>query len=292
MKLLDYRHPELAGDPVITLYALGDVHIGALNCALPHFKAVLREIDQDPYALWFGGGDIVDAILPQDQKRFDPGTLPDWMLKGKPDAIRMRLKDMIASEVGMAKDLLHGIRGKCLGLIEGNHEFEVMKRHNRDVTRELCDSLGVPHLTDCFFARLLFKKAGHVASCKLYAAHGCGGGRTPGAEAGHLARMAADKDADIVLRGHSHTQFILPPLVRLSVPSRGALGAETTSRAVRAANWGCYLKTLAAGPSTYDSRAQYPARPLSTVRVRIRPFYKEPGGVRMRPRITMEEMEM
>ena len=305
MKIKEFVFPQVSSrTEVFKIYPLGDVHVGALNCAEKQFKRVINEIRDDPNAYWFGGGDLLDAIILQDSKRFDPAVLPDWMLTGDPDAVRKKISDMIDAQKERVIDMLKPIKDKCIGLLEGNHEHSIMKNHNRNLMNDLCKGLGVDDLTDCCFIRLRFTRQTcngktPVVNIRMFATHGFGGGRTAGAEPNHLSRLALDKDCEIVLRGHSHTQHILPPIARLSIPTGGLLGVEPIAWTLRAANWGCYLRTYAAGPGTYDSRSTYPVRPLSTVRVVIKPFTTEmirDGHnnriAKNKPRITIEEMEM
>jgi hypothetical protein len=324
MKVAEYRFPPVKSRASkIHLYALGDVHIGALNCAEKQFKKVVKEIADDPNAYWLGGGDYIDAIILQDQKRFDPSTLPNWILAahvddiaarveqgGEPEEVardimrmvsknsRKKLADMVAAERDRFLDLTKPIHDRCIGLLEGNHEYSIMKYHNRNLMEDFATGIGTTSLSDCTFMRLRFerqkgkgkKSANDVANVRLFAAHGMGGGRTPGAEPNHLARLSNDKECELVLRGHSHTQFIAPPIARLTIPTAGALGEEAESTICRAANWGCFVRTYAAGPSTYASRATYPVRPLSTIRVTITPFRNVNN--RTRPKVIIEEVEM
>ena len=328
MKVMEYVFPPVhSRSDTFTLYPLGDVHIGAFNCAEKQFRSVVNMIEEDPNARWFGGGDLVDAVILQDQKRFDPNVLPNWLLADHKDRIvaliaesdlepedaadeiiklmsrstREKLADMVSAQRKRLLKIVDPIKDKCIGLMEGNHEYTIMKYHNRDLMTEMCAALAVPHLTDCCFVRFKFTRVkgkpkgrkrslADSACIRMFALHGNGGGRTPGAEPNNLARLAGDKVCELVLRGHSHTQFIMPPIARLTIPTGGALDEEAESTILRAANWGCYLRTYAAGPSTYDSRAQYPVRPLSTIKIRLTPF-RDIGG-RTRPKIKIEELEM
>ena len=107
----------------------------------------------------------------------------------------------------------------------------------------------------------------------IYARHGYGGGRTPGAEPNKLARMMDEWEvADICFSGHSHTFDIAPPKPVLGIPHSGKIPEELTQRYRFAANPGCYIYSHSTGPSTYASRACYPARPMLTVKAMIKPF--------------------
>ena len=79
-----------------------------------------------------GGGDYCDAVILGDAKRFDVDTLPNWMLSGDPKTIRRRIKDILAAQRRRFLRLVDPIKDKCIGLIEGNHEYTIMKYHNRD----------------------------------------------------------------------------------------------------------------------------------------------------------------
>jgi len=253
------------------LYAIGDAHIGARNCAESYLRRLVSKIKDDPNALWIGGGDLLNAVKPQDSKRFDMDSLPDWVLEGKADTVRSRLKDIVKQEQDRATTLLDPIKDKSLGLIEGNHEFSIGHWYNVDVHQQLCDSLGLANLTDAAFIRLRFTRGSSGRTVVVFICHGHGGGRTSGSEPNKLFRLAADKDADIILSGHSHTFCIHPPIVTLHVPPSGALPKECLAKYKRPANWGSWLRSYAAGASTYDSRACYPARSLSTLEVCIEP---------------------
>jgi len=149
-----------------------------------------------------------------------------------------------------------------------------MKRLHNGHQYILCEQLGVRNMTDCGFIRLNFKipnSAGRVV--KIWAMHGCGAGRSVGAEPNHLMRMGQIADADIVLRGHSHTFRIEPSEPHLFIPDKGHLPDEAYQREVYKANWGCWLKSYAKGPPTYDSQAAYPPRPLKALEIKIKPFH-------------------
>lgn len=280
MRLMEYKYLVPGRDVTFRLYALGDVHIGALNCAEEELTKLVQRIKNDPFAIWVGGGDYADAVILNDVSRFDVNTLPNWMLRGNPQTIKERIGDILFAQRQRFVSMVKPIQDKCLGLIEGNHEFAIFKHHNRDHMAELCRMLSVPNLTDCAFLRLRFiRKTDHANSghnpsttCTVFICHGHGGGRTAGAEPTKLQRLAMDKDVDIVLTGHTHTYDILPPIVQLGIPTTGALPEDPIVHEKHVANWGSFLYTYKTGPSTYSSRENYPVRPMYTVEAVISPF--------------------
>jgi calcineurin-like phosphoesterase family protein len=282
MKLAEYEFNCQSRSTSWSIYAIGDVHIGAANCAEEKLVKLVKTIKDNPNAYWFGGGDMCDAVILTDVKRFDPSILPDWLLKGnKPSDVRNNLTDILEAQKKRLFKLLEPIRGRCLGLIEGNHEYTIMKYHNRDFMSEMCKHFGVDGLTDCAFVRLKFRRnykssnsvsPHNSAVVRAFICHGHGGGRTSGAEPNNLYRLAADKECDIIMKGHSHSFCVHPPIPMLSLPSRGELPQDPIVYDKYAGNWGSFVYTYKTGPSTYASRANYPVRPMYTFEVNITPF--------------------
>lgn len=294
MQTLEKKYPAISRSDEYHLYVLGDIHVGALNCLETKFLRMVDVIKNDPNAIWIGGGDVCDHVILQDSKRFDPDTLPDWMLEGGAEKVRKNVSDIVDAQCSRFVRMVKGISDKCIGLIEGNHEYTIKKHHNRDVMRKLCGALNVPNLTDCAFIRLKFMgpKGSSSKVVTVFICHGQGGGRTSGAEPNRLHRLAADKVADIILTGHSHTFHILPPFTMLSLPSKGSLLPEPIATEKHVANWGSYLSSYKQGPSTYVSRALYPVRPVYTVRTNIVPMYWDSHVERTIPKITMHEIKL
>ena len=279
------------------IYPIGDVHIGAYNCAEKHFKAFVAYIKDRPNAYWVGGGDYCNLITPSDVCRYDVRAMANCIFTGSAMNIKEALMDISKQERERFVEMVEPIKDKCIGLIEGNHEYSIMKHANNGHHWVMCDELGVPSLTDCAFIRFRTKQiiTNAGSSVTMFILHGMGGGRTPGAEPNHLARLAGWNDSDIILRGHSHTFRIEPSEPRLYIPHKGALPDECMQREVFKGNWGCWLKSYAVGPSTYDSRANYPPRPLRAMVIKVKPLHKRWVKVagrrtkRQMPLITMSE---
>lgn len=290
MKLKNVVIPCKSRADTFRLYVLGDLHVGARNCAESYIKHLIDRIKEDPHALWIGGGDYINAVKIQDAKRFNPSEISDWMLEGDADTTRNRLRDMVDQEAKRFIGLTGPIHDKCMGLIEGNHEFSIGKYYNDNLQERLCREVGTTDLTDAAFLRLQFKRGACTRTVVVFVCHGFGSGRTPGSEPNRLYRLAADKDADIVLTGHSHTFTLLPPIPVLCIPRSGALGEECSAKYKRVANWGSWTRTYAAGPSTYDSRALYPARSLSTLEITVEPHRNHGEGTDPAKLVSMGEL--
>lgn len=267
------------------IYFLGDCHIGKTNCAEKAFQKIVKMIADDPDALWIGGGDYIDSIKPSDTKRFSLTGLPNWMIEHRDASdIRGDLADIVMAQADRFLKFIEPIKGKCLGLIEGNHEGSIQKYHNQNIMGYLCDEVGAPHLTDCAIVSLQFSRSKKATSTKrfnIWVEHGFGGGRTAGAEPIKLAAMLAKVEGvHFAARGHSHTFHVLPPQPRIGLVTSSQAAPRATQSSSQAANWGAYVLSYSEGPSTYDSRASYPVRALTTFCVEIKPFYGD-GAAKM-----------
>jgi len=320
MRLIEFPITVNSRQDVVSIYPLGDIHLGALACAEGPLRRVVREIRDDPLAYWFGGGDMCEYIKPQDLKRFGFDILPDWILapnikgfvkslhKGDFDddakkvakqyakEIRDNLNNLCRKQLHRLVSILEPISGiKCIGMLEGNHERALRKHHNEDYHGELCEQLGVENLTDEAMIRLKFKGKGLGASLNLYIRHGYGGGRKAGSEPNKLADMLAEwEDADICFSGHTHTPCIVEPKPVLYMPRRGRVPEELLCRYRHAANWGCWVYSHATGPGSYVSNGCYPARPMTSCRACIQPFYHRDNGTsdNQMPRIEIRRITL
>ena len=279
MKLIDKEIYIKSESDVFTLFPIGDVHMGTKNCAEGHLKRYIEHIKNTPCSAWIGGGDYCECIKPSDVKRYDVRALPDWLFTGDACNIKDALSDIALQQRNRFTEMVDPIKDTCIGLIQGNHEQTLMQYSNNAHHFVMCNELGATDLTDAAFIRFRFirgKKGGtkhSVASVTLAILHGTGGGRTAGAEPNHLDKLSRFFEADIILRGHSHSFNITPPQTFLYVPRKGAMPDELMSRETYKANWGCWVKSYSVGAPTYDSRANYPARPLQSMEIRIKPFH-------------------
>ncbi len=105
-----------------------------------------------------------------------------------------------------AVKLLEPIKERILGMVFGNHEKRIWKDSGSDVTEDLSMLLNVPYGAE---GMLLNVKLGeHHNKGRLnyiiYATHGTGAGRTPGAKTNTLKRTSEIVLADIYVIAHVH----------------------------------------------------------------------------------------
>lgn len=306
MQLIDVPIEVQSKKDRVEFFVFGDCHVGARNCAEKPIKAQVREIlkhakKPNTHVVVFFGGDICDYIKPGDIKRYDITCLADWFLEGDAVNVRERLTDVCNQQLKRAAMIFKPLKDagvQIAGGLEGNHEYSIMHYSNVNIHRAFCSTMGMPDLSDeCLMrVKFIYKIQGRSHSktrvIKIYAQHGRGGGRTPGAEPNHLNRILCEwEDADIVLRGDSHTFCKLPPKPVLFVPNSGPLPKELRQRYRYAANWGCWKYSHSRGPSTYESRAAYAAKAMVTLKVVVWPFWntQRKGQIIEQPKIELRE---
>lgn len=177
------------------LYPLGDIHFGAIQTAEDDLLEKVEEIRTQKEAYWIGMGDYADCIIKNDP-RFDMESLAPWVKRG----------NIIEFQRRKVRKVFKPIADKCLGLLTGNHEEEIHKRYQNDITRNICDDLGVPYLGYSCFLVLTFRRKNSSESHQyiVHAWHGAGSAQTEGARLMRLMRLVNEVQAHIYLMGHLH----------------------------------------------------------------------------------------
>ena len=230
------------------IWPLGDFHWGAKGCDEELIDKTIKRIQDDPHSRWIGMGDYWDLISPQD-RRFDPAAV-------SPKHRKAYFEGMAKSMLRFAVERLMPIRRKCIGLLEGNHEFSYNVRMDHAMSADLADSLGVPFLGYSCFKDVVFQRGDKELTLRIFAHHGAGAASTIGGKINRLGRFIDSVNADIILMGHVHMPADLPAVI---------LGANADCTKIQAAVKlgvisGTYLKTYKAdmsGASSYGERKGY-----------------------------------
>jgi len=185
---------EKAGDTFL-LIPFGDFHIGHKNCDKKKLEEI-RDFIKTQNALWIGMGDYCDAVFPHpNEKRIDIDVLdPELNTPEK--------------QYNYVYDLLEPIKSQCLGLLTGNHDDILRRRHYHNWVDSLAFKLEVPYLDFAAFIKLQFRrpyKTGyHYQTIDIFATHGYYAGRKIGGKINRIEDLAKYFDADIYLVGHVH----------------------------------------------------------------------------------------
>jgi hypothetical protein len=268
-KVIQYNRPDR-----FPLYPLGDIHIGPVHCHEELLKEKVKEIRDNPNALWLGMGDYADLITPSDFKRWDGAILASWM-KGKEDNIGPTQLDRL-------DEILSPIWDKCIGLIEGGHETSIRKYHHYDVMEELLKRANekksppwdkVPYAGTQCMVRLNFKRGGGESHDYLiHARHGEGSATTSGARALAVLRLAmVFVNAHIIFSAHLHGQES-PDIPQRLVLKSGKIKSFETIATMTGAWLRAYMQGI---PPCYLERWGKPPSVLGCPRIVIYPDQSE-----------------
>lgn len=212
-------------------------------------------------------------------KRFSVSTLPAWLATeynqdhGVCDPQRNELLRRIKSRKRLA--------GRCIGVVEGNHEQKVMHDFGIDMYHQFETALRVNEaerldLGMSGFVVLRFQQVtpgseapGHGYTLTMYTHHGFGGGDLAGGVALKLEREMARFDCDLALLGHVHKVQAVPRSRPIRV--NGNLQLEQPPD-VWGAYCGTFLRSRMQDVTVYSEAKGYGPSPTSRVVIKVRPF--------------------
>jgi len=169
---------------------LSDTHIGNKGA---HKELIHRTVKWiEAYAdTWSGGGDYIEAITHDDERRFDWDCLDRNLATPK-------------EQINWMASALEPIADKCLGLIKGNHEYEVERRRGYDAVDRLAEKLGTEAWGYSAFLRFRFNRGQHRTKFDVFIHHGKTAARTKGGKINKLRSMDRIFDADVYCMAHVH----------------------------------------------------------------------------------------
>ena len=260
-KEIQYNRPD-----VFYLYPFFDAHLGAIESAEKQLNHKVKECaNRGKYGLALGGGDWCDCITSKD-KRWRTNGIADWVEK----------RNIADSQRRRAKEIFNPLKeeGQLICVGTGNHEEEIHRMHDDDITRNICRDLGVPYAGYQAFIVLKFVRAGkNTHHLVIHSWHGTGAAQTEGARLMRLVRLVNDIEADIYLMGHLHAMTSHTPdrLVQRDGRVRSVKLAATIC--------GSWLKTYAQphegeilDPSYGEEKGYKPSR-IGMPIIRITPDY-------------------
>lgn len=139
-----------------------------------------------------------------------------WDKRADPRQFREELRsNYLDSVVRYNSDFWLPYAPHWLLMSPGNHETAVAGRHETNIVERIAERMraaGSPVETMPYagWVRFLFKRDRQCQSVRLRYTHGYGGGGPVTRDVIQTARQAVYVDADIVVSGHTHDQFIVP----------------------------------------------------------------------------------
>lgn len=199
---------------------MGDTHIGGASTDHASIQSDLKTAKETGDRINING-DVFDAILPKDHKRYRPEAIhPDLQNRS----------DILNGALDMAVEIL-GPYAKLIDMIGcGNHEDAVAKYHGLDMVQLLVHRLN----TECGgeinyggytgFISYSARKAtpGNHSVINIYYHHGSGGSSPVTKGMIDFNRKGVWVDSDVVWLGHKHNKISDTTSLRMRCPRTGA----------------------------------------------------------------------
>jgi hypothetical protein len=269
---------------------LGDLHVGSAHCDYELLKEHVQKIADTPNAIVFLMGDTAEYILPNNNDKRWRASSIDKRFWPYMDALTPAYTRYLV-------ELLTPIAHMIQVVHEGGHEakmFPVMDPAGELaglLRREVEKKYGPEKSMDCLHyapgsamtkVQWKLKSDSDYRSIIINSAHGYRAGRKEGAKHNNMIDMFTWCDADIIVRGHSHSLFMNPGPVRLGP---NPTMTKLVKRQTFYGQTGSYLKTIEVSDyPCYAEKAEYPPLPMGNSQVHV---YVENDGLNMSPYVQM-----
>jgi UDP-2,3-diacylglucosamine pyrophosphatase LpxH len=273
MELIEFTIPYTSKSAEFHFYPIGDIHMGCIECAENDVKRKVTEVLNDPVGYVLGMGDYAECITKNDP-RFDIRNLAEWVTKDNiVESQRKKVRELFEP---LAKE------GKLIGLLTGNHEEEIHKRHDNDLTRNLCEDLNVPYGGyQCYIALHFHKDNGETRHVVIWHAwHGAGSAQTEGARIMRLIRLVSEIEADIFTMGHIHgaVSVYTPDRIYCNVRTNPSSIKNRKVVATLSGSWvKGFMQSTEEKPLNphYGERQGYKPARIGSPTIIIRPYHQE-----------------
>jgi hypothetical protein len=159
----------------------------------------IAAIRDDPKSYWIGMGDFFDLIGWTDN-RFDPTQIHDTHKNAYFERLGLSMVDYGVKKFGP-------IAHKCVGLLEGNHEWKYENKTDEVIVEALADKLHIPYMGYSCFRDIVFQNSQREERFRIAAHHGAGWARTTGGKVNRLIAFMNSFEADIYIMGHIHAKM-------------------------------------------------------------------------------------
>jgi hypothetical protein len=231
---------------------ISDPHFGASS---QDPKALKKDFDRMKGCLIGINGDVFDAILPSDLKRFDLRAVDPELLKICDELGMVPLN----AAVELAARFLEPYAHQIVWIGQGNHEAHVSKRHHVSLIPMLIAVLNertgskIQYGGWCGYWHITLSRFGKRSGFTIYRHHGAGGSApVTGGVIDFKRMMTWQMGVDALWIGHKHNRFHVIDRKMGYVPERN----ETVEKDVHCIMTGSYLDTYGIAPGTKPSYAE------------------------------------
>ena len=258
-----YTIPFKTYNEPIYLIPFGDIHRSSTMCAVDKWMEFLEWASKKPNCYFLGMGDYDDLASTSERYLLQDRALHESTIQTIED-LYMKNTLRLAKELSFMK-------GKLVGLIEGNHYGEF--QNGTTTTQKLAELLGCKYLGVSGFVRLAFeKKVGNKtinASIDLWAHHGLGASRLVGGSLNRVQQMLEAADSDLYLMGHDHKKS-LGMTSRLYL-TNGNGSVKLRHRKVLFGRTGSFLNAYESGKVSYIVDSAMSPTDLGTLKIELTP---------------------
>jgi hypothetical protein len=237
-----YKIPVAKSGRPINLIFFGDIHRDSPNFALGRWKEFLAYAKAQKDAYFFGMGDYIDSMSTSERESMIRATFHESTTDD--------IEKLASAKVRTLAKELEFMRGRLIGLLNGNHFFSFPSGINSD--QKLCEELGCKYLGVSSFTRLTFDYHGARQSFDIWAHHGAGGSRLPGGSINRVDQMREHAEADCYVMGHDHKRLVIPANPRLTLEHDAKHGLRLKERQAWLVRSGSFLKSYEDGKVSYN----------------------------------------
>lgn len=179
----------------LEIHPFADLHIGDRNCNKKLIKERIEAVKENPNAYIILNGDIINNATTNSVSDTYGEELPPM------------------EQLNRFIELFEPVKDRILCATSGNHENRTYKHDGIDLTYLAMKQFGI---ADRYASEgiVLFVKFGNntkhntTVCYSVYATHGSGGGRRPGAKINRLEDMLGIVQCDCYIHSHTHTPII------------------------------------------------------------------------------------
>jgi hypothetical protein len=248
----------------IKLIFFGDVHRDSPNHAEDEWKDFLKYAKAEKDAYFFGCGDYLDSTSTSEREML--GHLTDRMhetYRNDVQELQIAKVKAFAKEIGF-------MRGRLIGLLNGNHYFNFQDGTNTD--QKLCGEMGCAYLGVSSFVRLYFKISTTIKKTfDIWSHHGCGAGRLLGGSINRVDQMREMAIADAYVMGDDHARMVVPSAPRFSLSHHPKCGLKMDKDQSWLLRSGSFLRGYTPGKSSYIVDSARGPRSIGHVELHITP---------------------
>ena len=244
----------------IVIWFWGDVHRDTSSCDVERFKRFLKQSAADENAYYFGMGDYHDFMSTSEKTKIAAAHLHETTIQ--------RFDEMVESaNRSFCTEIAH-MRGRLLGLIEGNHHW--IYENGKSSTEDLAERMETPYLGWlCHFTLVInVESRDNTYAIHIVACHGRAGGKTYGITLNQVGDMKMIFPvADVYCMGHDHQR--VADSISVLIPVNGRGGYKIKQKEQLLCRSGSFKKSYEPGRAGYEANKLLKPANLGALKVII-----------------------